>query len=251
MSTRFKWLLLAAAIMAVLFFAGYMGLYNYILQAWKSEDFRLGVLAEIHGVIIETAMVVGLLTWLAGRRENKRWKPARLVVARHVCRVHQMIFNSLRWVVDPEHHMDLKQHGFPPSMTQREADAWGKEHQISYLDFHYNELKKMIEYNNVALNSSLHPKIITYIEAAKEALATCHFVVDAYKDKNNSQFHGSFSYQGTKDMENIYKDMLALFPEISELEKPIGPPPISAKEILDLVKLSNKKCAHLNLRIIE
>lgn len=183
--------------------------------------------------------------------EDEQWKPARLLVARHICRVHQMLFNSLRWVIMHDHHLDLKAHNFPKDYTQREADAWGKEQQIRPLDYHYDELKKMIEYNNVALDSSLHPKTISYIVAAKDALNTCKYIVQAYKDKNGSRWGGSFNSPGTFEMEAIYTEMCSLFPEISELEIPIGTEPVSADEILKLVKLSNENCAFLELRIVE
>ncbi|MCJ8286379.1 MAG: potassium channel family protein [Halomonas sp.] len=187
----------------------------------------------------------------AQKREDEQWRPARLLVARHICRVHQMLFNSLRWIIKHDHHLDLTQHNFPPNFTQREADAWGKEQQTRHLDYHYEELKKMIEYNNVALDSSLHPKAVSYIVAAKDVLNTCKFVVSAYKDKDGSRWGGSFNSLGVFEMEATYKEMMELYPEVEELEKPIGPPPISADEIHELVKLSNEKCDFLDLRIIE
>ena len=188
---------------------------------------------------------------LAKEREDEQWKPARILVARHICRVHQMLFNSLRWIVKHDHHLDLGQHNFPPNYTQREADAWGKEQQTRHLDYHYDELKKMIEYNNVALDSSLHPKAVSYIVAAKDVLNTCKFIVNAYKDKRDSRWGGSFNSLGVIEMETTYREMLELYPEIEELEKPIGPPPISADEMCELVKSSNEHCDFLDLRVIE
>ncbi|MDN2664947.1 potassium channel family protein [Psychromonas sp. 14N.309.X.WAT.B.A12] len=184
-------------------------------------------------------------------REDEQWRPARILVARHICRVHQMLFNSCRFVFDPDYHIDTKSHGFPANITQRQADSLAKEQQIKHLDYHYNDLKKMIEYNNVALDSSLQPRVITYIVLAKELLSTCKFVVDAYKDTNGSQFHSSYNDQDVHDMENIFQEMLALFPEIIELEKPIGPAPITADSMLKLVTSSNKKCQFIKLRIVD
>lgn len=188
---------------------------------------------------------------IAKEREDEQWRPARLLVARHIYRVHHMLFNSLRWIVKHDHHLDLSQHNFPPNYTQSEADAWGKEQQIRHLDYHYDELKKMIEYNNVALDSSLHPKAVSYIVEAKGVLNTCKFVVNAYKDKGGRRWGGSFNSSGVLEMEATYKEMIELYPEIEDLEKTIGPPPISANEIHELVKLSNENCEFLDLRIIE
>lgn len=181
--------------------------------------------------------------------ENERWKPARLLVARHICRVHQMLFHSLKWVVDPDFHTDLKSHSLPANFTQRQADGWAKEQQIKHLPYHFDELKKMIEYNNVALDSSLHPKTISFIVAAKDILGTCEFIVSSYN--GTGQWQGSFNYQAAFEMDSIYTDMLQMFPEISELEKPASAPPISANEMLELVKLSNEKCHHVKLSIKE
>lgn len=188
---------------------------------------------------------------LAQDKEDEQWRPARMLVARHICRVHQMLFNSLRWIVKHDHHLDLRQHDFPPNYTQRDADAWAKERHIRHLDYHYDELKKMIEYNNVALDSSIHPKAVSYIVAAKDVINTCKFIVDAYKDKQGSRWSGSFNSLAVIQMEATYRVMLELYPEIEELEKPIGAPPISAGEIYKLVKSSNENSDFLDLRIIE
>ncbi|WP_282073157.1 hypothetical protein, partial [Janibacter hoylei] len=106
----------------------------------------------------------------------------------HICRVHQMLFNSMRYIIKHDHHVELSQHNLPPNTTQREADAWGKELQSKHLDHHYDELKKMIVYNNVALDSSLHPKAVSYIDSAKDALNTCKFVVSAYMDQTGRKW---------------------------------------------------------------
>jgi hypothetical protein len=189
-------------------------------------------------------------------QEDERWRPARLIVARHICRVHQTLFNSLRWVIKHDHHMDLGAHGFPPGFTQRQADAWGKEVQIKPLDGCYEQLKKMVEYNNSALDSFLLPKTMVYVVAAQEALSTCKFIASAYAgiaqddlNKEKRQWNCSFNYQALTEMESIYKTMIEHFPEISELEKPVGPAPISADELFRLVELSNMNCDFLKITI--
>lgn len=188
------------------------------------------------------------------KQENERWRPARLIVARHICRVHQRLFNSLRWVIKHDHHMDLNAHGFPPDYSQNQADAWGKEIQVNHLDGCYDELKKMVEYNNSALDSFLLPKTIVYVVAAQEALSTCKFIARAYKgfaesELESRQWNCSFNYQAFFEMESIYGQMIELFPEISELEKPIGPAPVSTNDLLELVELSNKNSKFLKISI--
>jgi hypothetical protein len=182
-------------------------------------------------------------------REDEQWKPARLMVARHVCRVHQLIFGSFRYIVDVNSHVDLNGAGVAPGMKQRDADAYVKEHAAKLLEKPYNELKKMVEYNNVALDSVLQPKIITFLVAAGELLNTCNFVVLAYKDKKGSGFGGSFNYDDAKNMYAIYEEFLALYPEILELEKYTGPTLSTAEELYELVKESNSKCVFLDLNI--
>ncbi len=185
----------------------------------------------------------------AKNREDSQWRPARLLVARHICKVHQMLFNSFRWVVKHDHHADLSMHNFPKDYTQRDADAWQKEHHIKHLDYHYNELKKMIEYNNVALDSTLLPKAMAYVESAKDVLNNCKFVVTAYKDKSGSIFKTSFDNKNLETMEEIYEELLSIYPEIKEMEKPIGPSPLSSNELQDLVVRSNEGCNFLQFMI--
>ncbi|MBK1880566.1 hypothetical protein [Pelagicoccus mobilis] len=249
MIKTFKWIGIALAVLVFSYSLYHFGVYDYLARAWSSSDFRLGVVAELHGVVIETVLVVWLFTWIINRREKKRWKPARLLVARHVCRVHQKLFNSLRWIVDYDHHTNPESHQMPPGTTQRQADAWGKGLHLQPLDSLFVELKKMIEYNNVALDSSLHPKVISYIVAAKDAISICKFVVHAYEGKANYHFHGSYNNRSITEMERIYKDLLAEYPEVVELEKPIGPPPESSEFIHELVESLNSKNEFLHLEV--
>jgi hypothetical protein len=135
--------------------------------------------------------------------------------------------------------------------TQRQANAWAKEHAIRPIDYHYEELKKMVEYNNIALNAELQPKIIHYIVAVGTLISTCKFVVDAYKGENTGPYNGSFNYTEAREMHTIYSELLEIFPETIDLEKPITPLPVPAEEILSLVQESNEKCTFLDLRIVE
>jgi hypothetical protein len=52
-------------------------------------------------------------------------------------------------------------------------------------------------------------------------------------------------------MHTIYSELLEIFPETIDLEKPITPLPVPAEEILSLVQESNEKCTFLDLRIVE
>jgi len=182
--------------------------------------------------------------------EDIKWKPARLLVARHTCRVHQMVFSAFRYIIDVNNQTDLNSHGFPPNTTQRQANAWAKEHAIKPLDFHYDELKKMLEYNNVALDSELQPKVVHFIVAAGELINTCKFVVHAYKGQEGAGFGGSFNFPEAKVMASIYNELLEVYPEIVELEKPIHPQPEPAENIHALVEESNEKCYFLDLRVV-
>lgn len=183
--------------------------------------------------------------------ENEKWKPARLMVARHTCRVHQMVFAAFKHIIDINNQTDLNAHGFPQGTTQRQANAWARAQAIGHFDYHYNELKKMVEYNNVALDAELQPKIIHYIVAVGNLINTCKFIVDAYEGKGGREYHGSFNYTEAQEMHTIYQELITTFPEINELEKPITPKPMSAQEILPLVQESNEKCNFLKLRIVE
>jgi len=243
-----KWIfvLILVVLSIILYLIGFL---DYELAAWKQPDFRLGVLAEIHGVLIEAFFIVGLLSYITKRRENKEWRPTRLLVARHICRLHQNLLNSLRFTVDINYHTDLKGHSFPEYFTQHQADAWGREHQINWLDTPYNELTQMVEYNNVALNSSFQPLIISYIVNAKTILSMLKFTLTAYQNPT-VKHAGSFNYVGLLEMETIYKKMLKDFPEIAELEKPSTGRVLTSKEILKFVEKSNSQCEFLDLRII-
>jgi hypothetical protein len=162
-----------------------------------------------------------------------------------------MVFSAFKYIIDVNNQTDLNSHGFTAGTTQRQANAWAKEHAIKPFDYHYDELKKMVEYNNIALDAELQPKVIHYIVAVGNLINTCKFVVDAYKGINASEYHGSFDYTDAKEMHDIYSGLLQTFPEIADLEKPITPLPLSADEILKIVQESNEKCSFLSLRIME
>lgn len=187
---------------------------------------------------------------LLKEKEDEKWRPARLIVARNLCKFHQTLFNSLHYIVQHDYHADLKSHGFPKGFSQRDADAWQNSVFMKPLNLYYEELKKLIEYNNVALDSNIHPKVASYIVHAKEIINICSFITKAYSDKNNTEWFGSFNYFGITEMEIVYLEMLKMFPEISQLEKP-NTTILSAKEILDLVKSSNENLTFLELRILD
>ncbi|QOP42042.1 potassium channel family protein [Sulfurimonas marina] len=186
---------------------------------------------------------------LLKKQENEQWRPARLLVARNLCRFHQTLFNALRYVVQHDYNVDLNGHGFPKNFSQRQANAWGKSVFIKPLDNDYEELKKLVEYNNVALDSNIQPKVISYIVNAKDIINTCKFVTDAYSDNQNGRWVGSYNYSGTDEMEKIYFEMLEMFPEITQLEKS-SVSILSSKELMELVKSSNENSDFLDLRII-
>lgn len=227
----------------------YVGFFNYIVDAWGNEDFRLGVLAEIHGVILETILVVGLLSWLMKRREDLQWKPSRLIVAREMYRFHRTIMNSLRFTIDPNYHTNLEQHGLPKNFTQRQADAWGRKYQVNHLDASYNALKKMLEYNNIAMDASIHPLVMTYIVNVEKVLGTVKFVYHAYNNENNTLggYLTSINKNDFLEMENIYFRILKKFPEIEKLESINTMPLVSAKDILKYIEQSNHECDFLNI----
>lgn len=213
----------------------------------SDDDFQSGMLAEIHGIFIEIILIVYLYAWWERRKENKEWRPTRLLVARNICSVHQVIFNSIKFTLDCNYHTNLNIHGFPSNISQKQADAWAREHQVNHLPFKLNKLKKMIEYSNVALNSSMHPKVITFMVEAEEIVNNLEFILTAYK--GNGNFIGSFNLSGVEKMEQIYREMQIAYFEVQELEKIPNGPLISYKEIEKLLHESNKDCGFLELRI--
>jgi len=214
----------------------------------KNDSFKEGMLAEIHGILIEVILIVWLFKWITNKKEEKKWKPTRLIVARHICRNHQAIFNSIKFTLDPHYHTNLKGHGLPPNTTQKQADAWGRQHQVNHLSSRFNELKKMIEYNNVALDSSIQPDVITYIVEGQAVIHNLEWIYQAYADKHNRNYFGSFNIKGIEQMDIIYKKMLEKYPEILELEPISNGPLITVEEIIKLFDESNKFCSFLELR---
>ncbi|MDF0752008.1 potassium channel family protein [Marinobacter sp. 71-i] len=182
------------------------------------------------------------------KEEDEKWRPARLLMARHICKMHASIFWALQWIINPANKIDKKQHGIPPEMSQRNADGWGRRHQINPLEPQYDELKKMVEYNNVALDSTLHPKVVSFITCAKQLIKECDFIVQAYEKKEEALFVGSFDSSSALEMEKVYKFMISVFPEVVELEN-LNRPMKSADELIELASELNDKVDFLRLNV--
>ncbi|WP_449288387.1 potassium channel family protein [Marinobacter salarius] len=182
------------------------------------------------------------------KEEDAKWRPARLLMARQICKMHVGIFGALQWILNPENKIDKSRHGIPKDWTQRNADGWGRRHQINPLGPQYDELKKMVEYNNVALNSTLHPKIVSFVVCAKQLIKESEFIVQAYEGKEEMQFVGSFDSSSATEMEQIYQFMVSEFPEVVELEK-LNKPVASAGELIELAQNLNDQIEFLKLNV--
>lgn len=182
------------------------------------------------------------------KEEEAKWRPARLLMARQICNMHVSIFGALQWILNPENRINKSSHGIPNEWSQRNADGWGRRHQVNPLGPQYDELKKMVEYNNVALNSTLHPKIVSFIICAKQLIKESDFIVQAYEGKEGTQFVGSLDSSSATEMEEVYRFMVSEFPEVVELEK-LNKPIKSADEIIELAKNLNDQIEFLKLNV--
>lgn len=182
------------------------------------------------------------------KEEDEKWRPARLLMARQICNMHVSIFGALQWILNPNNQIIKSSHNIPDTWSQRNADGWGRRHQINPLEPLYAELKKMVEYNNVALNSTLHPKVVSFIICAKNLISEGDFVVQAYEAKEGVKFVTSFDSSSAIEMEKIYQFMISEFPEVVELEN-LNKKIKSAHEIIELARNLSDKVAFVELNV--
>lgn len=213
---------------------------------YSNPDFQLNLLAEAHGVLAEVILISIIASWGLKAWENRKWRPARLNVAKNICRFHRELFNSSRHVIDPAFVIDLKVHNFPPHFTQADAVYWGKSQFLPYLDHALNRLKKTIEYNNVALDSNLMPLASDFLVASEELLNTIKFLIEAYNPKSANQFTTFSPRENILRMHDVYTAIATMYHEATAVE-PSGPRLFSGQELGDLFELAAKTNERIQL----
>lgn len=201
----------------------------------SDPDFQMNLLSEGIGVITETILIVVILANYLKYKENKKWKPARMVVALDLAEAHHCIFGSAATIFNRNFSVDLKSHGFPAGTTQEKADTWGREMCSNMIKPSLDKLKKTIEYNNACLDSEILPHISRFIDAAESVISKIEFIKTGFNKKD-----GNYSYiPPEKDiltMESSYKHIVKKFPEAKTgrtRNEPFTPP--SAEKIINLL----------------
>ncbi len=184
----------------------------------------------------------------AKEREALRWRPAQLHVAQHLYRLHHMLFNSCRWILKHDHHIDLSRPDVPGGISQRKADGVIKKQSFySYLEYHYNELNKMIERNAVALGSELHPMIMDYSICAKDMISACDFAITAYIGEG--KYRGSYNHDAAIRMSEIFEEINEAFPELKYIEENSTKELLAPDDLRSIVEQSNECCEFLHMEI--
>jgi hypothetical protein len=142
------------------------------------------------GVVAEAVITYAIVSQVVARRESKKWRPARLNVAKQLYLVHRTLFNAAKWVFDPDDHADKKGHRIPDSTSQAAADFWKKSQFVPGLEPTLNVLKKTVEYNNSALDSDLMPLVSDFLICAEGLMNCITFFLQAYNPNSTSPHHG-------------------------------------------------------------
>lgn len=218
-----------------------------IKELYSNPDFQLNLIAEAHGLIVELVLITLIGTLAFTWWHNRKWKPARLNVAKKISRFHKALFNSSRHVIDPDFQIDLKAHGFPAHFTQADAMYWGKSQFVPYLDSTLNSLKKTVEYNNVALDSTLMPLVSDFLVASEELLNATKFLLEAYNPKGGAGKRATFSpKESILKMHSVYTQIVAMYPEAAKVDDN-GPRLFSGQELSALFDLAEQKNPRMQL----
>lgn len=206
-----------------------------ISELLSNPDFQLNLIAESFGVVAETIIVYLVISRVLASRERKRWRPARLNVAKKTVEVQRNLFNTLRRMIDPDFHISKTDHNLPESMSQQEANHWGRSYIIKPNEGSLNALKKMVEYNNSALDSVLMPLMSDFLIASEQIITTTKHM---YEANNPNSTYGNSVYMTTipsdelKTMEDICEEIVRNYPEIEKSDFEV----LAAEEIVSLFK---------------
>ena len=218
-----------------------------LIDLFSNPDLQLNLIAEAIGVVTEAGVVYLIISRVLASRENKRWRPARLNVARMVFGVQRNFFNSLRRILDPNFHIDKKLHHVPEQASQDEADYWGKSVFLRPMEPDLDKLKKLVEYNNSALDSILMPLVSDFLISAENLLNTTKFLLEAHNPANSNIFSTSVPCDDLRKMEGICKSILKYYPEIVTEISENSFEVLSAEEMIELFNEASKKNARINL----
>lgn len=183
-----------------------------------NEDFYMNLISEGIGVIAETILIGFVLTAIFKHIENKKWKPARIIVAKQIIATHRAIFSGARHIFNPDFKIDPKRHNMPTGTTQDKAAEWGRSIHFQLIKPELEKLKKTIEYNNIALDSFLMPKASEFLVSAEEVINQVTYFKGAYEKRD-----GLYGYiPNEKDlykMEEVYTSLLKRYPDLKNGDK--------------------------------
>ncbi|WP_146115020.1 hypothetical protein [Malikia spinosa] len=226
-----------------------ISLYYFLIEHWNEIVINLTASAIVFPA--EALITIFCINKLISRREYKRWRPARRNVVKVLYEAHRTLFNAAHHVVDPGFHVEKRGHMIPESVTQADANYWGKSVFIPPLDDVMDRLKKTIEYNNAALDSEFLPAISDFLISAEELHGNIKFMINAYNPKNPQGISCFHPREHLYKMELVYKKMINTFPEI---KNDFGNGPVAIltavqlEKIYDKAALSNNKIEFIENR---
>ena len=215
-----------------------------MFEVFSNPDFQLNLYAEALGVMTEVILITVVVSKILTYKEAKRWRPARLNVATKVVDVQRNLFNALHKVTDPDLQTNKKDHNIPEAMSQEGANHWNKSIIAGPMKPALDELKKMVEYNNSALDSVLMPLVSDFLIAAEVVLCTIKYMLDAYDPKNpraNWKFNISIPSEELRKMEEVSKTIHKHYPKIYKNKKRSEFEIFTTDELIELFHAAVKK----------
>lgn len=211
---------------------------SFIINKW--DDILVNITASVIFYPIELIITILIVNSIINYRENKRWRPARLNVARQIHLCHRTIINATQYIVDPNLKTDLKSHGFPPDFTQDQANYWTKNIFLRHVEPTITRLNKLVEFNNSALDSFSLPLASDFLIAAEAISGNLKNITESYNPNNKITAGLFYPREFLEKMYFAHEKLLKHFPEILDI-KDGGPTTIlNMDEIINLYLAAEK-----------
>lgn len=218
-----------------------------IAKLFSDPDFQLNLVAETIGVTAEVIIISVIFAMYIRYRKSKKWRPARLNVAKRLIEAHKTIFNASRRIVDVDFHAVKEHHGIPKHVPQLEADYWAKSVFKPQFETELAQLKMLTELNNSALDEELLPQISNFLVAAQVVADTSVFLLECYNPKSNVKQNTTAPFTELKIMEASFNKVLSAFPELTDYESHWPYEVLSAQQMIEVFKKAQEKNPKMNL----
>jgi len=178
-----------------------------------------GLTVEMIGVGVELALVFLVIGIFATLRENWKWRPSRVQITRSLIKAHSEIFNACKNGMEPDQNV-LLQVDEGLDENEKTLKVWAMRvhfaRQLSPDHTGIENLKKLVELNNQALNSDYLPLITDFIVSAESLVKSTLFFIPSFDPSNDKKRSGFAPFDEMLKMECSLNKLLELLPELKD-----------------------------------